>query len=118
MVEAFQIHAILQTAAFLLFTIGVSFARRHRLKSHHRLVYTGIVVHTIAVALMIAVRGGLPSLHGQLGFIAYLYMIVTTLSGRFILKRRVTRSQHRALSYTALIAMFGMILHGVVSFLL
>jgi hypothetical protein len=118
LVEAFQIHAILQTAAFLLFASAVLFARRHRMKSHHRLVYTGISVHTIAVALMIYEARGLPSLHGQLGFIVYLFMVFTTLSGRLILKRRVKRTQHRALSYVALVAMFSMILHGVFSFLI
>lgn len=118
MVQAFQIHAILQTAAFLLFASGVIYARRHRMRSHHKLVYTGIAVHTIAVALMIIERGGLPSLHGQLGFIVYLLMVFTTMSGRFILRRRVKRTQHRALSYIALVAMFSMILHGVFSFLI
>jgi hypothetical protein len=67
---------------------------------------------------MIYERGGLPSFHGQLGFLVYLVMVVTTLSGRLILKRRVKRTQHRALSYFALTAMLGMILHGVFSFLI
>lgn len=119
MVEAYQIHATLQVTALMLYLGGTYFARRHKLTLHHRFVYTSLAVNTLAVALMIAEAGGLPTLHGQLGFIVYLYMVITMLSGILFLKyRTLTRRHHKLISYTAIAGLSLMIVNGLLTFVI
>ncbi|MCW4040218.1 MAG: hypothetical protein NWE83_05655 [Candidatus Bathyarchaeota archaeon] len=118
MVEAFQIHATLQVLTLGLYIGSIVYARRHNRKLHHRFLYTGFATNTLAIALMLLEARGLPTLHGQLGFLTYLFLSSTVASGHlFIRYRRLTRSQHRAISYAAVGSLTLMILNGVLSFI-
>jgi len=75
-----------------------------------------VILNTIAVSLMVYESRGLPTIHGKLGFSVYLFMLVTTFSGRLFLKRKMRRSNHRILSYLAIISIFIVILNGLISF--
>ena len=118
MVETFHIHATLQVIVLGLYLGSIMYARRHNRKLHHRFLYTGFATNTLAIALMLLEARGLPTLHGQLGFLTYLFLSFTVVSGHlFIRYRRLTRRQHRVISYTAVGSLALMIANGVLSFL-
>jgi len=118
LVEAYQIHATLQVLALVSLLVGAYGARKHKLRMHHGSVYTAVVLTTLAVVLMLYQSGGLPTIHGKVGFSVYLFILVTALSGRLFLGRRLTRNQHRALAFSAIPLLLFMILYGLSTFVL
>ncbi|UCG44943.1 MAG: hypothetical protein JSV58_06050 [Candidatus Bathyarchaeota archaeon] len=116
MVEAFQIHAVLQILS-LLFLVGAVFlARKHKTKRHHVSIAGSLVLSTIAVILMMYLMGGLPLIHCRFGFSVYLLMLVTALTGSLFLRRRLSRNQHRALALLTIALLLFMILYGFMTF--
>jgi uncharacterized membrane protein YozB (DUF420 family) len=118
MVEAYQIHATLQVLTLGLYVGSIIYARRHNRKLHHRFIYTGFATNTLAITLMLLEARGLPTLHGQLGLLTYLFLSLTVVSGHLFIKyRQLTRRQHRVISYIAVGSLALMIVNGVLSFL-
>ncbi len=114
----YQIHAILNSFAFLSLLIGAYFAKKHRLKLHHAAVYTGAGLLTLGVAYMLYTVGGVPSTHGKLGILVYTYLLLTAASGGLFIRRKIDRGKHRGLAITALLLFLLQLLLGIYSFVL
>jgi hypothetical protein len=115
-IQAYQVHASLQVLAFISLLLGTHNARKHRMKIHHRFVYSAVAFSTLAVTIMLLQSGGLPTLHGKLGFSTYILMSISAFSGRLFLRRRVNRGQHRALASLAMLMLLFTILDGLFTF--
>jgi len=111
--EPFQVHAVIQILALLSFLTAIYYARGHNLRMHHLFVYTAAVLLTIGVSYMIYKIGGVPSLHGKLGLLIYVYVLFAALSGKLVLKGKLTRDHHKLLAATAVILLVLEILFGV-----
>jgi protein-S-isoprenylcysteine O-methyltransferase Ste14 len=112
----YQIHASLQILALVSFLFGIYYARRHKRPRHHGFVYSGAALSTLAVFLMVFQMGGLPSLHGKLGFSVYLIILAVALIGRLFFGRRLKRSQHRTSAFLGVLLFSLMILTGLFTF--
>lgn len=118
MLEAYQVHAIIQVLAFLSFLLAVYSAKKHNVRIHHKLVCTAVVLNTLAVALMLYDAGGLPTIHGRIGFSIYLLILITTMSGKLFLNNKLKKNNHRVLAVVAISLLLFMILHGLITFVL
>ncbi|NJE85904.1 hypothetical protein E3E23_08725 [Thermococcus sp. CX2] len=115
--EPFQIHAIIQISALLSALIGIRYAKSHNLKMHHTFIYTTVILLTIGIGYMLYTTRAL-SPHGALGLFVYLYLLLTALSGRAFLARKITRNRHKRLAMIAVLLLTLQILLAVYSFLL
>jgi uncharacterized membrane protein YozB (DUF420 family) len=121
-VQTFQIHATLQIGSLVSLIFGVFFAKRHKLKFHHRFQYSSLLLSTLAVSLMIYESRGLSTFHGKQGFLVYLFIIAAILSGRIFLKRTsllgktLKRNEHRAIALLAILAFVYQGLNGLFTF--
>lgn len=116
--EPFQVHAIVQTSALLLFLLGAYYARDHRLKVHHLMVYSAVLLLTIGVAYMLYTVGGVRTPHGALGLVIYAYVVLTAFSGKLFLKGKLSRNTHRAIALSAILLLFLQIAMGLYLFVL
>jgi len=117
MLEEYQIHATLQTLSLLSFIGAVFFARRHKMRTHHKFIYSSIILSTAAVTLMVYVSRGLPSIHGRIGFSIYILTLITAFSGRLFIRGRSSRNSHRFLALATILLFVLMILNGLLTFI-
>lgn len=73
LIEAYQIHAALQTLSLVSLLAGSYMVKKHKIRPHHMFQYTALVLSTLAVSIMIYQSRGLPTVHGKLGFSIYLF---------------------------------------------
>ncbi|WP_048147828.1 hypothetical protein [Palaeococcus ferrophilus] len=111
--EPFQIHAVVQTTALLFFLLGIYYARRHKRRWHHFFIYSAVGLLTIGVAYMLYTVGGVPSLHGKFGLFVYFYVLLTALSGRAFLARKLRRNQHKVIAIVAILLLVLQVLYGL-----
>ena len=96
--------------------MGVYRAKKHDMRFHHRFIVTALVSMTLAVASMIYQSRGLPTLHGKLGISIYSLILITVLSGKLFLNRRINRNQHKAIALFGIVLLLFMILNGLFTF--
>ncbi|ACJ16363.1 Protein of unknown function DUF420 [Thermococcus onnurineus NA1] len=116
--EHFRVHAIIQTLALLSFLIGIYYAKSHNLKMHHSFVYTAVGLLTVGISYMFYTIGWVPSTHSRLGLFVYVYVLLTVLSGRAFLGRKITREQHKFLAMIAVLLLMLQILFGLYNYVL
>lgn len=116
--EPFQIHAILNSLALLLFLAGAYQAKKHDVKHHHLFIYSAVGLLTLGVAYMLYTIGGVPSSHGRLGLFVYLYTLFAAFSGRLFLGRKIKREQHRVIAAIAILLLALQILFGLYLYVL
>ncbi|MBP1911076.1 hypothetical protein [Thermococcus stetteri] len=116
--QAFQVHALINSIALLIFLLGVYYAKRHTLKLHHLSVYSALGLLTSGVAYMVYLVGGIPSSHGKFGIFVYACLLFAGLSGRLFLGGKLKRGQHRIIAISAVLLLVLQVLMGLYSFVL
>ena len=116
MIDASQIHALLQILSLLSLVRAAFLAGKHKTRLHHISVTASLSLSTIAVILMMYLVGGLPLIHCRFGFFVYLLMLMTALTGSLFLRGRLSRNQHKALALLTIILLLFMILNGFMTF--
>jgi len=117
-VQIYQIHAVLQILALFSLILGAYYAKKHNLKIHHRFIYLALTLMTIAIGIMLYWARGIPSFHGKLGILIYIYILGTAFSGRLFLKGKIKRSTHKALAISSIFLFTMQILFGIYTYVL
>lgn len=108
------VHAILNILALVFLSLGIYFAKRHRLWVHHILVFSASSLLSVSLVLMLVYSGGVINLHCILGIIVWSIMFASITVGFLFRKRLVNRKLHRVLG---LISVLSMTLQVIFAFL-
>jgi len=118
LVEPFQLHAVIQSTALILFLFGIYYAKKHNHRIHHLFVYSAVGLLTVGTAYMIYIVGGVPSAHGKFGLFVYIYVLFATASGRLFLGRKIKRSTHKLIASSAVLLLLFQILSALYLYVL
>lgn len=98
------VHAVLNILAFLFLSLGIYFAKRHRLSVHHVLVFSASSLLSASVVMMLIYSGGLINLHCFFGIIVWFTMFVSVTVGFLFRKRLVKRKVHKVLGLISVLS--------------